>query len=312
MAEFHTTRRRFLKGAAAALAAAPIAAAEAETDPLPPPKEKLPMGRIGDQEFSRLMLGGNLISGYAHSRDLRYVAQLMRHYNTKAKILETLEIAEIHGINAVNLAVWDDTSFLQEHWRRGGKMKLIAQAVPGDKGELDQFKKAVDIGAAAVHIQGHGSEKLWEAGRAEEIGRIVEYIKSQKVLAGVAAHALEVIVECEKAGVDPDFYQKTLHTLDYCSAPPPNQRKHYLGRCDNMWCNNPEEVIEFMHMVKKPWIAFKVMAAGAIHPARAFRHAFNSGADFVLAGMFDWQVAEDVKFAREAIVSAQRIRPWRS
>jgi hypothetical protein len=47
-------------------------------------------------------------------------------------------------------------------------------------------------------------------------------------------------------------------------------------------------VIDFMKTVKKPWIAFKVMAAGAIPPRKAFRHAFNGGADYVLAGMFDF------------------------
>ncbi|MBK9137519.1 MAG: hypothetical protein IPM17_01945 [Verrucomicrobia bacterium] len=48
-----------------------------------------------------------------------------------------------------------------------------------------------------------------------------------------------------------------------------------------------------MRSVKKPWIAFKTMAAGAIPPKNAFRYAFRSGADFVLAGMFDFETEED-------------------
>ena len=43
-------------------------------------------------EFSRLMIGGNLLAGYAHSRDLPYVSTLMRRYNTPQKIRETLEL----------------------------------------------------------------------------------------------------------------------------------------------------------------------------------------------------------------------------
>ncbi len=108
-----------------------------------------------------------------------------------------------------------------------------------------------------------------------------------------------------------DFYQKTLHTHDYHSAPRPGE-KGYLGRYDNSWCNDPEEVIDVMFPIKKPWIAFKVMAAGAIPPRRAFQHAFNSGADFVLAGMFDWQVAEDVRIAKETLAEVKRTRPWYS
>ncbi len=75
------------------------------------------MGKIGGVEFSRLMLGGNLVAGYAHSRDLAYVAELMKRYNTEARILQTLELAESHGINAINLSIWDNVSFLQKHWQ---------------------------------------------------------------------------------------------------------------------------------------------------------------------------------------------------
>jgi hypothetical protein len=36
------------------------------------------------------------------------------------------------------------------------------------------------------------------------------------------------------------------------------------------------------------------MAAGAITPQDGIRYAFENGADFVCAGMFDWQIVEDV------------------
>ena len=50
----------------------------------------LPMGKIGNVKISRIICGGNLISGYAHSRDLIYVSSLLNHYFTDEKILETL------------------------------------------------------------------------------------------------------------------------------------------------------------------------------------------------------------------------------
>ena len=51
----------------------------------------------------------------------------------------------------------------------------------------------------------------------------------------------------------------------------------------------------------EPWIAFKVMAAGAIHPKDAFSYAWESGADFVCAGMYDFQMVEDVNIAVAAL-----------
>jgi hypothetical protein len=57
-------------------------------------KGTLATGKIGKLTVSRLISGGNLISGWAHSRDLHYVPSLMRHYNSDEKVLETLQLLE--------------------------------------------------------------------------------------------------------------------------------------------------------------------------------------------------------------------------
>lgn len=272
------------------------------------PKDLFPKGKIGGEDFSRFMLGGNMIGGYAHARDLSYVSPLMKRYHTEAKILETLEIAEVHGINTLNSPAWSSADFLKKHWANGGKIKWIAQAIPARQDLLAMFKRAVDDGATAVQIEGDAAENLLSQGRFNDIEKIIEFVKSQKCLAGVGAHGLGVVHECEKEKTPVDFYLKTLHSHDYFSAPKTVMEADQ-GRNDNYWCRNPQEVIDFMFNVKKPWIAFKVMAAGAIPPQRAFSYAYNSGADFVLAGMFDWQIAEDVEIARESLNNLKRSRP---
>jgi hypothetical protein len=68
-----------------------------------------------------------------------------------------------------------------------------------------------------------------------------------------------------------------------------------------------------MKKVTKPWISFKVMAAGAIPPADAFKYVFENGADHTLAGMFDFEIAEDTKILNETLSGLKnRARPWRS
>ena len=63
----------------------------------------LPMGKIGDVKISRIICGGNVLSGIAHSRDLTYVSALLKQYFTDEKIIETLEICEENGINTAIL-----------------------------------------------------------------------------------------------------------------------------------------------------------------------------------------------------------------
>jgi hypothetical protein len=314
MMAMRLSRRAFVQAATAVAAAVPLGVpAEGPPGPptpLGPARETLPLGRIGPVEFSRLILGGNLIAGYAHARDLTYVSQLMKRYNTPDKVAATLELAETHGITALNCPVGDGIPFLEAHWKRGGKMKWMAQASPTQDDLLVQFRKAIDLGAAAIHIQGHSAENMARAGDLDQIGAIVDFVRANKVVAGVAAHAQRVIVECVRAKIKADFYQKTLHTHEYHTAPRPGESGD-LGRFDNSWCKDPEEVVDFMYGVEKPWIAFKVLAAGAIPPRQGIQYAFDSGADFILLGMFDWQVAEDVRITKEVLANLNRKRPWR-
>jgi hypothetical protein len=154
-------------------------------------------------------------------------------------------------------------------------------------------------------------------GKVDRLARAVELAKKHDLPVGVGGHSLQVPVECEKQGVPCDFYVKTLHRDDYPSAIPQEQRKDFIwytggkGYYDNMWCLNPEETVEFMKTVKKPWVAFKVLAAGAYLPRDGFQFAFKSGADFIAVGMLDFQIDANCETARQMIRRHQkRDRPW--
>ena len=175
------------------------------------------------------------------------------------------------------------------------------------------LKRAVDNGASAIYIQGVIADEWVGEKRLELIAKSLDFIRQNNLPAGVGAHMLEVIVDCHSVGIDADFYVKTLHNKNYWSAQRPDQNLEVIKNpSDNYWSMTPEQTAEFMKKIDKPWIAFKVLAAGAIRPGEGFRYAFSNGADFICVGMFDFQVEQDVSLVKKILPDLQRQRPWRA
>ncbi len=311
-------------GAIAAMADAPDTAAAAEPAAAPGASSAaapLPCGRIGKASISRLLLGGNLISGGMHARDLKYSGALFRAYVTEQKLMETLRLAEEHGINTV---FETGASYVARYNREfRGHLQIIphieVSAGQTPQALSDHIQAQVDTGAVALYVWGVSADRLVQAGAVDRIGTAVEMAKAHGLPVGVGGHSLLVPMACEKHKVPCDFYVKTLHSDDYPSATPKALRKEFIwldggqGWYDNMWCINPEETIAFMKTVTKPWIAFKVLAAGAIYPRQAFPYAFKNGADFIAVGMFDFQIKENCELARKVTRLVQdRERPCRA
>jgi hypothetical protein len=313
------SRRQFLRGSAIAGAgvAAGLGGPPANAGaPDAASRGALPTGRIGSLTVSRLLSGGNLISGWAHARDLHYVPGLMRAYNTPARVLDTLERMESFGINTLIADPRKNVmDVLSRYWKeRGGRMQWIAEGHPGLDDWRTNIRQSVDFGAKAVYVQGVIGDKWLNAGHVDLLGECVAFIRSLGVPGGVGAHKLEVVIESEKRKFNPDFYVKTLHHANYWS------RQRNAGEpdvveatTDNYWDLDPERTIRFMSEVEKPWIAFKVLAAGAIRPESGFRYALENGADFLCVGMFDFQVEANVKLARTLLAEPalqNRQRAW--
>jgi uncharacterized membrane protein YphA (DoxX/SURF4 family) len=265
-------------------------------------KMKVPHAQIAGQDFSRVILGGNLIGGWAHARDLIYVSKLVKAYFHDEKVFATFLLAEKCGINTflTNPVL---CRVINEYWRRNiGKIKFISDC--GGENLTDGVLMSVDNGATACYVHGGIADDLVGQGKVEEIGKALELIRKNGLPAGIGGHKLETIKACVDYGLEPDFWMKTFHHTNYWSATRKDEH-------DNIWCTDPEETKEYMKTLKQPWIAYKILAAGAIHPDVGFRYAFENGADFICVGMYDFQIVDDVNIAVEVLNSdLKRERPW--
>ena len=336
-------RREFLaRGAVASTAlctvapalAAGASASEAPAAPVkvsPGCKGTLPAGKIGKLSISRLISGGNLLSGWCHQRDLLFVRNLASAYLTEQKQHDTLQMLEELGVNSIVIDMMQQDILKKYRAERGGKMQAIV-SVREDWGDWTRPRwdplrtailQAIEKGADILYVHGGYADQVVKSGRAENIGLLgtaVQFIREQGFSGGIGAHALEVLHACHGCDIKPDFYVKTFHHDRYWSATPRERRKPFSVDGppsldhnefhDNIFCLDAEGTTAFMLEQSVPWIAFKVLAAGAIPPRSGFKYAFENGADFVAVGMFDFEVNEDVQALRQTLDGLQRERLW--
>ena len=284
-------------------------------------KGELPKGRLGDLEISRLVLGGNLIGGWTHARDLRYVSPLSRAYNTEKKIFETLQLAEAAGVNSINIGFPSNRVLKKYKDVTGSKIKVISQVAPHDGDHLKRIDEAIDFGVDVIQVQGNWCDWLVRDGEEDKIAEMLDHIRSQNYVAGLGAHTVDSLITCQEKGIIPDYYMKTLHHDNYWSAHPRENRKPFEvdGKRsldhdqfhDNCFCPFPDKSVEFVKQAKVPVMGFKVLAAGAIRPEDGFKWAFKNGADFICVGMFDFQIVNDVNIAIKTLDRLKgREREW--
>ena len=267
--------------------------------------------KIGNATLSRMMLGGNLISGWAHARDLLYTDKLVKAYHSDWRVFKTFQMAEACGINTI-MASPPLMRVLGDYRKQeGGKMQFISSC-GHPEGLVKGAQVSVDFGASAIYTHGVWSDNWARDGNVKAFEDALTGMRKLGVPVGIGAHKLETLQFCAEHGFVPDFWMKTFHDINYWSARPEDGHDSK----DNNWCVRPQAVIDFMEGQEQPWIAFKVLAAGALHPREAFPFAFKSGADFICVGMYDFQLVDDVNLFNDLFPTLYpncegRKRPWR-
>lgn len=292
-------RRRFLQGlSAGAIAAvgAPAALRAADEardkpDAVSRGLEPLPTIRIGDFQLTRLIVGSNPVEGYSHSTT--NLDRHMREYFTTERTVEFVRRCEQLGINT-----WQSghgptekvLKTLKALRQRGSRIHwfCLAKQGPGQK----PLKEILPYKPIAFVHHGGETDKLFRAGKQEQVHDYVKKVHDAGVMAGVSAHNPANIAYMDENGWENDFFM----TCFYQVSRPDEEMRRRLGTTllgEPYWASDPDEMTAVIQSVKRPCLAFKILAAGRLcrNPATvesAFQYAFGriKRTDGVIVGMY--------------------------
>jgi hypothetical protein len=271
----------------------------------------LPTVNFFGTQVSRLICGGNPLSGFSHvSAELDWE---MIEYYTMPNLQALLDECWRNGINTFqSRGDRHQMRMFLEHRLAGGRMQWIAQtasefaSIPANIAEISRYRPI------AIYHHGTHTDNSWHTGRIDQVRDVVNAIHDQGLPAGIGSHIPEVIEYIEGKGWDVDFYMGCFYNLarQYKSAPATDQDAYQR---DHFPVADPPRMAALLRQIRKPCIAFKIMAASRncqtpVSTRAAFRFAFEhiKPTDLVDVGMFQKhknQVAENAAFVRELLVA---------
>ncbi len=295
------SRRVFLGEAALGLAA--LAAGGESAD------EPLPKVRLGRHEITRLVLGSNPVLGFSHLNAM--MNRLMADYYTPERIQQLLRRCLEMRINTWQTSAHEKVDEALRTLREGGSD--IQWVFLASQPHLDDAAALKDIvqrnkPIAIVH-HGGVSDSLWRQGKIDKARDFAKRVKDLGLLAGLSAHNPDVIRHAEEKGWELDLYMTCFYRVTRTAE----ELKKEVGMGEvplgSVYLpGDPARMCEAIRQVKRPCLAFKILAAGrrCERPAdveAAFQFAFQNikKSDAVIVGMFPRyrdEPAEDSALAR--------------
>jgi hypothetical protein len=250
-------------------------------------------------QVSRFILGSNPFSGFSHQSPETDLD--MRRFFTTARIKETLHQAESLGVNTfIARTDFHVMRMLLEFRDEGGGLQWFAQTCPEVGSHEVCIQRASSYGAKACHLHGGVMDNAFAQGKLDDVQPALDLIRSQGMLAGIAAHNHHVI-EWAEEHLDLDYYLCCYYNPTNRADNPehiPEQTEFYLE-------SDRRSMTDLIPRLSKPVIHYKIMAAGRNDPKAAFAFAASKMRpnDAVCVGIYPKDqpdiLAEDVRLLEE-------------
>jgi hypothetical protein len=285
-------RREFLKEAAVGIGMTALGAKGTVLGAAP--DEQMPRVALGRYEVSRLILGSNPILGYSHVSDL--MSRVMTDYFTLERIqqllLRCLEARISTWQSSAHEKVDQSLKALRESGKNIQWIFLAAQPHTDDAAALRETIKRNEPIAIVHH--GGVSDSLWREGKIEKAHDFAKRVQDLGVLAGLSAHNPDVIKNAEDKGWNLDLYMTCFYRVTRTHAELQKEVGMQEVPFGEIYLQgDPARMCEVVRQVKRPCLAFKILAAGrrCERPQdveAAFEFAFKSikRTDAVIVGMF--------------------------
>jgi len=276
----------------------------------------LPTFDLCGRKVTRLICGGTPFSGFSH-----FSAQLDRdmvEYYTMPALQTCLNECLANGINTFqSRGDRHQMRMYLEHRLAGGTIQWIAQTASEFADIRANINEICRYEPTAIYHHGTHTDNRWHLGKIDEVADIVKFIKDKGLPAGIGTHIPAVIEYAEEHGWETDFYMGCLYNLarQYKSAPAVDQDAYARDKFPQ---EDPPAMAKVLRGVRKPCIAFKIMAASRnCATPEATRAAFQSAFDSIKpndgvdVGMFQKhtnQVAQNARMVREILGPARRPR----
>jgi len=310
-----TRRRGFLKRTVGLAAGAtvlseipqPAQAATVRADPL------LPTIKLGPNEVTRLIIGGNPIYGYSHFNKI--LSQYQTTWHTPERVVELIRHAETKGINTWQNSYAERTlSDLERYRADGGKMHWLCLGKP----DWDQNPHLIDDAAKhkPIGIAPHGAlgERLHREKKLIVLTDLLKRIRDRGVLVGLSAHNPALVELSEEKGWDVDYYMCCLYYLTRTREELQKLLGAEVPLGEIYLPGDPPRMFKVIRSTRKPCLAYKVLAAGRrIESAAQLRQCFETAfsnikpTDALIVGMYQQlndQVGENAALVRKICSSA--------
>jgi hypothetical protein len=294
-----SSRRRFLRNSAGALAVTRAVSGETAGAPLP-------KVRFGRTEVTRLIIGSNPLYGYSHFNSL--LSRMMREWMTQDRRIEILHRCEKAGINTWQVHYSEEA---MEDFRRyrseGGRMNLLILGMGKMMTDVQVIKDVAKLNPIGIAHHGNMTDDRFRAGEMDKVRDFCKAVRDTGVPVGVSTHNPAVVAAIEDQGWDIDYYMTCMYRITRM----PEEARTEFGEAplgEIYMERDPERMCAMVRQTKRTCFAFKLLGAGRStnnpeHVERAFRSVLGNikPQDAVIVGMFPRykdQVSENAALVR--------------